>query len=385
MLTDIIHSGVAKAQIRRPTHALIDLSALEYNYRTIKEHLPHDTAVLSVVKANAYGHGTIETAKRLESLGTDFFGVAICEEAIELREAGIKSPIIILSGIPKSQTEYIFRFDLTPLIFDIASAETIGMFAEKAGRKIKVHLKVDTGMGRLGVLPEQLSSFFEMLKNFRAIEIEGVASHLCESENKDNRYSLKQIDRFHKAVQIVRSCGYSPRYLHIANSGAILNLPSSLFNMVRPGLMLYGSYPSKRFKKKMALKPVMSFVTEIIHLKEVKKGLPLSYGRRFITARDSLIAVIPVGYGDGLPRSLSNKGQVIIGGKKASIVGTICMDLTIVDVTDLPHVELGDEVILIGRQESEEITAQDVAQTAGTIPYEILCGINKRVPRFYRN
>ena len=367
----------------RPTRAIIDLSSLEYNFRNIKSRLPEGTAILAVVKADAYGHGAIEVARRLESIGCDLLGVALCEEGMELRMAGIKCPILILGGIFPNQVDSIFDFDLTPIIFDKRSAQLLGEAAEQRGRRLCVHLKIDTGMGRLGVSVEELGDLLTEIDRLKWIDIEGVMSHLAEADSEDDTYTSRQVARFRDAVEAVSKAGFNPRYIHIANSAAIVAFPDATFNLVRPGIMLYGVYPSQRFKKDIELRHVMTLTTEILQLKRVKKGSPISYGRTFVTTRDSLIGVIPIGYGDGFVRLLSNRGRVIVRGRSAPIVGRICMDLTMIDITDIDGVEIGEEVVLIGEQGGERIEVDEVAEKAGTIPYEIFCNISPRVQREY--
>lgn len=371
------------SKVYRPTRAIIDLKALEYNYISIKERLREDIGILAVVKADAYGHGAVEVVRRLEALGCSFLGVALCEEGIELRRAGIKTPILILGGFFEGEVGSIIDFNLTPLIFDSRSATLLHRYASKVGKVVRAHLKVDTGMGRLGVVVEELPHFLKALRNYKNIELEGLLSHFSEAEKEEKGYSLEQLKKFNKAIDLVLNAGFNPKYIHIANSAAILNIPSSLFNLVRPGILLYGSYPSERFKSILKVKPVLTLVTEVLQLKKVSKGSPISYGRDYVTARDSLIATIPIGYGDGFPRSLSNRGQALVRGKRVPIVGRICMDLTMLDVTDCPQVEVGDEVVLIGGQGEDRITVEEVAEKAGTISYEILCGITSRVRREY--
>lgn len=366
----------------RPTRAIIDLSALEENYREIRKGLPQGVKVLAVVKADAYGHGVVPVAKRLESLGCDLFGVALCEEGVELREAGIKVPILVLSGFFESQVEVLPRFDLTPVVFHRSHLPLLNRAGEVEGKRIGIHLKVDTGMGRLGIMPEDVPSFLRDLSSYPYLYLEGVMSHLSEAEDEEGAFSREQIERFEGTLETIRACGFHPPYIHISNSAAIFNLKAH-YNLVRPGIMLYGSYPDESLRGKVDLKPVMRLVTSILQVRRVPEGMPISYGREFVTRRESLIGVIPIGYGDGFPRALSNRGFVLVRGRRVPVVGRVCMDLTMIDLTDIGEVGIGEEVVLVGRQGGEEIRIEEFARLSGTISYEALCRIGPRVPREY--
>ncbi|MBI3754547.1 MAG: alanine racemase [Deltaproteobacteria bacterium] len=368
---------------RRPTLAIIDRAAIQSNYLELKRNVAEDVEMLAVVKANAYGHGAVEAGKALEQVGCSFFGVALCEEGVELREAGIKSPIIVLGGVYPNQIRDAVEYDLTPVIFDIETARILDSLSAKTGKRINVHVKLDTGMGRLGLLPYQVVPFFKALKGLPNIEIEGVLSHFAEADEEDKGFTGEQLNVFLKILNVVKDLGFNPRLMHLANSAAIIGHADSHFNLARPGIMLYGAYPAGHMIEKIDLKPAIRLVTQIIHIKKVSKGFSVSYGRKFITKRDSIIAAIPIGYGDGYSRALSNKGEVLIRGQRARIAGVVCMDITMLDVTHIKDVSEGDEVVLIGKQGNDEITADEVAERAGTISYEILCGISNRVPRVY--
>ncbi|MFQ5901921.1 MAG: alanine racemase [Thermodesulfobacteriota bacterium] len=367
----------------RPTRAYIDLNALEHNFLEIKKRLPEEVKILAVVKADAYGHGAIEISKKLETLGCDMLGVALCEEGIELRKAGINSPIIVLSGIYRAQIKDIVRYNLTPVIFDIDQAGDLNHILTGMDKSARVHVKIDTGMGRLGLMPNDISKFFNEIKELKSLKIEGVLSHFTEADKENKLFTKDQFKRFEDVIKTINDMGITPSYRHISNSAAIINFPSSYLNLVRPGIMLYGSHPAEAFRDKIDLLPVMSLTTEIIQLKWVPKNYPISYSRTFITQRDSLIATIPIGYGDGYFRSLSGKADVLVKGKRVPVAGRICMDMTMIDVTNLQAVKVGDKVTIIGRQNGEEITAEELASRAGTISYEIFCSINQRVPRVY--
>ncbi len=365
----------------RPTVALINREAIRYNYARIKEKLSPSTSIMAVVKANAYGHGDTIVAETLEKAGCRFFGVATVDEGVKLRQAGIGAEIVILGGIYPPDIDDLIEFNLTPVIFDMDTALLLNMRAGRRGIKKKVHIKIDSGMGRLGLFVDQVVSFFREFKDLTHLVVDGVLSQFSEVDDPERSYSKKQLATFLRAVGIIQGMGYTPSYIHMANSAAIVDFVESHFNLVRPGIMLYGVYPSMKFREKISLRPVMELKSQVLQVKRVPPGFPVSYGRSFVTSRESLIATIPIGYGDGLPYGLSGKAEVLINGRRAPIVGKVCMDLTMVDVTAVEGVEPGTEVILIGSQEGESITAEEIAQKAGTIPYEILCNISHRVPR----
>ncbi len=365
----------------RPTVALVNREALRHNYVRIKEKLSPSTAIMAVVKADAYGHGDAMVATVLEEEGCRLFGVATVDEAVGLREGGIKGDIVVFGGIYPSDIDDLIEFGLTPVIFDMDTALLLNKRAEKRGIKKGVHVKIDSGMGRLGLFVDQVVSFFREFKNLTSLSVEGILSQFSEVDDPERSYSKKQLATFLKAVSIVQGMGYTPSHIHMANSAAIVDFVESHFNLVRPGIMLYGVYPSMRLKDKIALRPVMELKSQILQVKRVPPGFPVSYGRSFVTTRESLIATIPMGYGDGLPYGLSGKGEVLIRGRRVPIIGKVCMDLTMVDATAVEGVEPGEEVVLMGSQKGESITAEEIAQKSGTIPYEVLCNISHRVPR----
>lgn len=368
---------------RRPTFAVIDTEALRFNYRELRKHITGSTRVMAVVKANAYGHGALEAARVFERLGCEYFGVALLEEGAKLREGGIISPIIVLGGIYPNQIEEVFNFDLTPVVFDITTARLLNDAAKKTGVVKNIHIKIDTGMGRIGLLPGQVTAFFSEFKRLTNLRAEAVLSHFVESEAEDREYSKRQLDLFLKTVEEIKALGTTPDFIDMANSAATADYKEAHLGLIRPGIMLYGSYPSPRMKERIKLKPAMQLKTRVLHVKTVPEGATVSYGRRFTARRESVIATLPIGYADGLPRKLSNTGEVIIRGMRAPIAGTVCMDLTMADVTDIPGVAPGDEVVIIGTQGAASITAEEMADKAGTISYEIFCGISSRVPRVY--
>jgi alanine racemase len=368
----------------RPTVGQVDLGALEFNYRQIRKRIPAGVKMLAVVKADAYGHGAIPVSLRLEKLGVEYLGVAIPEEGVELRKGGVKAPILVLGGIFGGEVDQIFRSRLTPVIFREDSLKILSREAERRGRKVKVHLKVDTGMGRLGVPFNLWPDFLREVRRFPKIEIEGILSHFSMTD-EEKGFTQNQWRAFQKAVAIAQDLGISSRYLHMASSATLTAFSAYSAGLVRPGIMLYGSYPSPAFRSLVPLKPVMTLKTRIHFLKSVPPGTRISYGGTFTTKRESLIATLPIGYADGYSRHLSNHGEVLIHGKRAPVVGKVCMDFIMVDVTDIPRISVGDEVILMGKQGKERITPEEIAEKINSISYEVLCSIGKRVPRIYKD
>ena len=366
------------------TTAEVDLGALAYNYHQLRQLASPSVKFLAVVKADAYGHGAIPVSKKLEELGADFLGVATVYEGAELRNAGIKKPILVLSGIYQEEAEDVLTYQLTPMVYRLEIAEALSAAAKKQGKKIPIHIKVDTGMGRIGVLAEEAAAFANRVRKFENLDIEGVASHFSTADGGNSSFAEEQLQRFTRTLEEMKNVDIDPPYCHIANSAALVTLPAAHFTLVRPGIMLYGSYPSSSLKDKVPLRQVMSWKSLVANLKKVPKDYPISYGRTFITQRPSLIAAIPVGYADGYNRLFSNRGEILINGMRAPVVGRVCMDWTMADVTDVPGVAVGDEVVLLGSQLGKEITAEELGERIGTIAYEILCSVGKRVARIYR-
>ncbi len=367
-------------QFLRPTVAEIDLDALAHNYHQIRSRVHPGVRILAVVKDNAYGHGAVVIARELERLGVDLLGVAIVGEGVELRDGGIKKPILILTGIYEEEIDSVIEYDLIPMVFDGEIGKSLSDKADRRNRRVKVHLKFDTGMGRLGVPIEGAQKFLEQMKGFPNLVIDGVASHFSMV---DDEYTRSQLKAYKGVAELFREEGIRPTYWHISSSAPMVDFPDSWFNLVRPGIMIYGSYPNRDYIGRIALKPVMQLKTTIGCLKKVPAGTKISYGGTYITQRESLIATLPIGYGDGYNRLLSNRGEVLLRAKRVPVVGRICMDMTMVDVTDVDEVSPGDEVVLMGKQGGDEITVEEIAEKIGTISYEVLCTVGKRVPRVY--
>ncbi|HEX5021988.1 MAG TPA: alanine racemase [Candidatus Binatia bacterium] len=369
----------------RPTFCFVDHHALRWNLRQIREKVGSKVKILAMVKANAYGHGAAAVAKTLAAAGADAFGVATLEEGIELRHSGIGLPILVLAGAYDTQLTDFFAHSLTPVVHDLDRLKALEESVKKRGAILDVQLKIDTGRGRLGLAAAECDRWIGELKKLRALKIEGVFSHFSHAESVEGDYTRKQLEVFKAAVERLRAENIRPALVHFANSAATITLPAAYFDMVRPGIMLYGIYPSPAMASDISLKPVLEWKTQILQLKKVPAGASISYGQTFITKRESIIATLPIGYADGYPRLLSNRGEVLVGGQRASIAGRVCMDLTMVDVTDIRNVKQGDEVVLLGRQGDAEISADQIAAWANTISYEILTSISARVPRIHYN
>ncbi len=367
----------------RPTWAEIDLPALVQNLKNISRKIGRQTKILAIVKADAYGHGALEVARVCEKYHC-YLGVALIEEAITLRQAGIKAPILILGSIfPFTNFKYVLDYNLIPTIASLAGARSLSRIAVKHKQKIKFHLKVDTGMGRIGIRPQSAVATIKKIKTLPSIEMEGLYTHLASAED-DEAYSRQQIEIFIKIIQELEQEKVKVKYKHISGSAAIIKYRNYPLNMVRPGLMMYGIAPFKGAEKKITLHPVLSLKTKIVYLKRLSKGNSISYGRTFITKRNSFIGTLPVGYADGYPRSLSNKAVALVQGQRAPVIGRVCMDMCMIDLTGRKGLDVGEEVVLIGKQEQDNISVNEVAEWAKTISYEIVCGISKRVPRIYK-
>ena len=375
---------------RRPTWAEIDLNSLATNFNRVRQRVSPVARVMAVIKANAYGHGAVACARRLANEGADWFGIALPEEGIELRFAGITQPVLCLGGFWPGQAAACVQNNLTPVVYRLDMIEALNQAAANAGVVADVHVKIDTGMGRLGVRFDQLSEFIDALAQFRNVRIDGIMSHLAAADdNTCQPLTSDQIQRFEDAVVVFRDHGYRPTHLHLANSAGIFGHRDAWGNMVRPGGVLYGLWRDTlplTTTSDPGLLPVMSLHTRISLLKWVPPGETIGYGCTFEASRRSLIATLPVGYHDGYMRGLSNRAHVIVRGVYAPVVGRVSMDLTLIDVTNVPGVGLDDQVTLLGwnRQQAElKIPAEDLARIVGTLSYEVTCGVSERVPRVY--
>ncbi|MCK4463970.1 MAG: alanine racemase [Candidatus Omnitrophica bacterium] len=365
-------------KIYRPTWAEIDLDAIKQNYRTIKKVVAPSVKVMAVVKANAYGHGSIRVSKTLERERISYLGVATLDEAISLRKADVKAPILILGSIFPHETKAAQKFDIT---LTLCNKELLNAL-DKDKLKVKVHIKVDTGMGRIGVWHEDALDFIKRVKQSKFIEIEGIYTHFSIA-GRDKFFTQYQIDSFEDLIKKLKTRDIDIPLKHAANSIAVVDWKDSHLNMIRPGIIIYGIYPKRNFPKSINLKPTFSLKTKIAFLKNTPAGRSISYGRTYITQKPTKIATLPIGYADGYGRILSNKAQVLIKGKSAPVVGKVTMDQSMVDVGHIKDVKVGDEVVLIGKQKKQEIRIEKLARLAGTIPYEIITGITSRVPRVY--
>jgi alanine racemase len=372
----------------RATRAEIDLHAFRHNFQNLRSHISPQTRVMAVVKADAYGHGALPCARVAVECGADYLGAGVIEEGIELRQSGLDAPILILDSIFPDEAEDLVRHDLTTIVCTLPLAQALEKEAEKQNKAASVHIKVDTGMSRLGVLPENLPELLNQIRNLPNLKVEGVSTHFASADDEVLSITQTQLKKFQAALACLKQDGRP--LIHCSNTSALFKFRESHFDMVRPGLILYGALPSPNLQAILSVKenlspfkPVMQWKSRIILVKSIPKGQPVSYSGSFTTQRGSLIATLPVGYADGLHRSLSNKMDVLIRGKRAPQIGNICMDMTLIDVTEIKDVQAGDEVVLFGKQESQTITVDEMATKGGTIPYEILCNIGKRVPRIY--
>jgi len=363
----------------RPTWAEVNLKSLAHNLNQVKKLLSGKTKIMATIKADAYGHGLIPVARKLAGCGVDYFGVASIDEGIKLRLARVKEPILILGLVLKEDATPLFRYKLTSTICSYDLALELDRQARRLGQKIKVHIKVDTGMGRIGVAQDDALKLLRKIHRLKFIEIEGIFTHFAFAD-MDREFTVRQINLFNDLISQLEKNGINIPLKHTANSMGILAYRNSHFNMVRPGLVLYGLYPKQGLK--INLKPVLSLKTKVLYVKEVPKGCGISYGHIYVTKNKTTIITLPIGYGDGYPRNLSNIGSVLINGKSFKISGRICMDQIMVDVGNF-KVSLGQEAVLIGSQAKNRITAEELARLAGTIPYEIVCGLGSRIPRVY--
>lgn len=368
----------------RPYYAEINLDNFRHNFREVKR-LAQGKKTIGVIKADAYGHGAVEAASILHEENADYFAVAVITEALELRKNGYNEPILILGFTPPTFAKEIVENDITQTVFNYELAEAISNEAVRLNKKAKIHIKIDTGMGRIGFLPDDTAvreiKRIAMLKN---IQIEGIFTHFAAADEEKKDFTMLQMERYNRIINELSKEGIEFEIKHVANSAAIIDLPETYLDAVRPGIMLYGYYPSDEVKKdRLTLRPVMELRANIVNIKEVPVDTPISYGRKFYTSRTSKIATLPFGYADGFTRLLFGKAFVIVNGVKAPVVGRICMDQCMIDITECGSVNVGDEVIVMGEANGISNNADDIAKNLGTISYEILCMVSKRVPKVY--
>ncbi len=367
-----------------PTVATVDLGALAHNLGQVRRRLQPSCQIIAVVKADAYGHGAALVVRTLESLGVTRFAAATLDEGIALREAGIRSSILLMGALFPEQFSDVVAHELTPVLYEQTVSEEFAKHLEGRSEPYPVHLKIETGMGRLGLDPEDVAALLQSPAFRGPLKAEGLMTHLADSDNADPAYTTAQLERFRAVIRFTQTEKLSLPLIHAANSGAILGHPEACFTAVRPGIMLYGYHNATHLNPAPELRPVLSLTTKVVQIRKLKPGESTSYGRTYVVRRPSRIAVLPLGYADGYSRLLSNKGAVLINGKRAPVVGRVCMDMTMVDATDVPGVSAGAGVTVIGREEDQQITAADVAGWQGTISYEVLCKIGQRVRRVYK-
>ena len=380
---------LAKRVATRPTWAEVSLEALRQNFRVVQRHVGTGVTICAVVKADAYGHGAVECARALVDEGAQWLGVTSLDEAIPLREAGLAKRILLMTGFWRGEEGEIVHLKLTPTIWEAEQIELLEKAASALGVRHSVHLKVDTGMGRLGVAPADLPRVCAALQAAPHLILEGVSTHLSSSEVLDSPSAEEQLRSFAEVIRLLKKEGFDPRLIHAANTGAVISRRESWNTMVRPGIALYGYYaPFERAGRevsgsglRLGVRPALTWKTRILSLRDVRANQALGYGGTYVTKAPARIAVLPVGYADGFNRALSSRGRVIVREHYAPIVGRISMDLTLVDVTGLQGVQVGDEVILLGSSDGLSVDAREHAALAHTIVYEVLCGISKRVPR----
>ena len=365
----------------RDVYAEIDLNAIRHNLKEIRRHINPASKLCVVVKANAYGHGAIEVSKVAVECGADFLAVATVGEAIELRRAGFSLPILILGLIPQAAVDAVVANDLTQSVADFELAEKISDAAGRLFKPAKIHLKIETGMGRIGVDPDKAAALAAKISRLPNVELEGLFSHFADADSEDRTFTNHQIEVFKETAYKIRAAGVGIKIFHLAESAAVLDIPEAHFDMVRSGIINYGLYPSENIRRTIELQPAMKLVTHIVYLKKVSAGVSIGYGREFVAERDSLIATLPLGYADGYIRAYKNFHVDIVGKGLAPVAGRVCMDQTMVDVTDIDGVQVGDEVILFG---SDAVTADEAARHLGTINYEVTCLVSARVPRIFK-
>jgi alanine racemase len=374
---EAVRRYVIRPEFARPTVAEVDLSAFAANVAAVRKH-SGGAAIWAVVKADAYGHGAIPVSRALERAGVDGFAVALVEEGLELREAGISRPILVLGGLPAGSERDALEADLLPVVFESGQIAALAKAAD--GARIDAHVKIDTGMSRLGVGPKDLPAFLTVARRHPNVVLSGALTHLACPD--DPEAAREQVARFDEALQRGRFLGLSPTQVHVASSAAIIRAPFARRDAVRPGLLLYGVSPAGA--PMPDLRPAMAFKTRVLQVRTIAAGDAVGYGATHVADREARIATLPVGYADGVSRTLSSKGDVLVRGRRSPIVGSVCMDLTMIDVSSVPGVVPGDEVVLLGTQGTARIAADEIAAASGTIAYEVLTSVSRRVPRSYK-
>ncbi|GEA14093.1 MAG: alanine racemase [Moorella sp. (in: firmicutes)] len=368
----------------RPVWAEIDLDAIAHNVRAIKKILAPQTEIMAIVKANAYGHGAVPVARTALASGVTWLGVATLDEALALREEGITAPLLILGYTPAEDAGRVVAADLSQTVFSLEQARVLNAAAAAAGTRARLHLKIDTGMGRLGFLPDRAVAEALAIARLPHVRLEGIFTHFAAADAADKTYTRRQLALFQRVITDLEQQGITFPWRHAANSGAIIDLPETHFNLVRAGIILYGHYPSPEVRReRLDLRPAMTLKTRVVLVKEVPAGTYISYGCTYCTPAPARIATLPVGYADGYSRLLSNRAEVLIRGRRAPVIGRVCMDQCMIDVTAVPEASTGDEVVLFGHQGEQYLPVEEVAAWMGTINYEILCLISGRVPRVY--
>ncbi len=368
----------------RPTYAEIDLSAIDKNIKNILNQT-RPARVMAVVKANGYGHGALEVSKQALKSGAQYLAVALLEEGLALRKNNISAPVLVFGGLFPKQADMIVRHDLEATVYTPEQLQALTRAAAENKKRAVVHIKVDTGMGRVGVPWQYALSFIRQAQNQPHVQIQGLYTHFATSDEKDKTYAYLQLNRFQTVVEECRQAKIKIPVIHAANSGAILDIPESYFDMVRPGVMMYGYYPSPDTTESIHIHPAMTLTTQVLHIKTVPPDTYVSYGRLYRTRSTTRIATLPVGYADGYDRDLTNKAEALIRGKRYPVVGRVCMDLIMVDVGNNNEISIGDSVVLYGQQGPESISIQDIAIKLDTIPYQVTCWVSDRVPRSYKH
>jgi len=369
----------------RPTIAEVDLQAIRHNLRQVRLAVSPSTFITAIVKANAYGHGVVKVSSAALAAGANGLGVAIPEEGAELRENGFTVPIFVLGLTPPDQSQLLVDYNLVATISTLETAQALGEATRRKGRPADVMLKIDTGMGRVGIHPDQALNFLKRILAISGLKLRGVFTHLATADAGDKTYANLQLRSFTSALNQITHANLSLDWVSAANSATIIDLPHGHFNMVRPGIILYGLPPSKEMRCDLHVMPAMRFKTRVEYLKEVPPGTKVGYGSTHTTSRKTLLATLPVGYADGYSRHLSNKASILIGGRRCPVVGRVCMDQIIADLGSCSDTKIGDEAVLFGRQGDAEISVTELADLAGTINYELVCAISSRVPRVYIN